>query len=81
MISEGLEKGLTIFCRFYSVVWASLLDTAARGLELKPYLAKLETEMAAGKKRKLLNLIVPTDGVLFDAPLYQVWCEVLPSRQ
>ena len=81
MISEGLEKGLTIFCRFYPVVWASLLDTAARGLELKPYLAKLETEMAAGKKMKPLNLIEPTDGVLFDAPLYQVWCEVLPSRQ
>ena len=33
---------------------------------LKPYLAKLETEMAAGEEMKLLNLIVLTDGVPSD---------------
>jgi hypothetical protein len=33
---------------------------------LKPYLAKLETEMAAGKEMKPLNLIVLTDGVPSD---------------
>jgi hypothetical protein len=33
---------------------------------LKPYLAKLETNMAAGKEMKPLNLIVLTDGVLSD---------------
>jgi hypothetical protein len=33
---------------------------------LKPYLAKLETEMAAGKELKPLNLIVLTDGVPSD---------------
>ena len=53
-------------------MWASLLDTAARGLGLKPYLAKLETEMAAGKEMKSLKLIVLTDSVPFGAPLYQV---------
>lgn len=33
---------------------------------LKPYLARLETEMAAGKDMKPLNLIVLTDGVPSD---------------
>jgi hypothetical protein len=33
---------------------------------LKPYLAKLETEIAAGKEIKPLNLIVLTDGVPLD---------------
>jgi uncharacterized protein YegL len=33
---------------------------------LKPYLAKLEAEMAAGKEMKPLNLIVLTDGVPSD---------------
>ena len=33
---------------------------------LKPYLAKLETEMAAGEEMKPLNLIVLTDGVPSD---------------
>jgi uncharacterized protein YegL len=33
---------------------------------LKPYLAKLETDMAAGKEMKPLNLIVLTDGVPSD---------------
>jgi hypothetical protein len=33
---------------------------------LKPYLAKLETEMADGKEKKPLNLIVLTDGVPSD---------------
>jgi uncharacterized protein YegL len=33
---------------------------------LKPYLAKLETEIAAGKEMKPLNLIVLTDGVPSD---------------
>ena len=33
---------------------------------LKPYLAKLETEMATGKEMKPLNLIVLTDGVPSD---------------
>jgi hypothetical protein len=33
---------------------------------LKPYLAKLETEIAASKEMKPLNLIVLTDGVPSD---------------
>lgn len=33
---------------------------------MKPYLAKLETEMAAGKEIKPLNLIMLTDGVPSD---------------
>jgi hypothetical protein len=33
---------------------------------LKPYLAKLEAEIAAGKEIKPLNLIILTDGVPSD---------------
>jgi len=35
-VSEGLEKGLVISCRFYPAARASLLETAAGG-RFRPY--------------------------------------------
>ncbi|PMD12221.1 hypothetical protein NA56DRAFT_695643 [Hyaloscypha hepaticicola] len=64
---RGIKRAATVTEIFARVrpQGGTLTGTRVHNI-LKPYLAKLEAEMAAGKEMKLLNLIVLTDGVPSD---------------
>jgi hypothetical protein len=64
---KGIKRAATITEIFARVKPQDGTPTSIRVHNiLKPYLAKLKTEMAAGEEMKSLNLIVVTDSVPSD---------------